>query len=465
LTDVEFPWRQGAEPGAGMVETPAPTPSKSRLWGFLTSIRLTVPLLLLLAAVAVIGTVVPQEQPPDWYLGSYGQTLGSIITTWGLGNIYFSPWFLAPLGLLALNISACLVHGLPRALKRCFTPFSSETALALPERGRFTWPAAVEPHVRLAALLRAELGGRFRQVTLADQEIFLVERGRFRPLGPYLVHLAILLILAGGLIGKFWGVEGSLPLAQGEVAQDFLVGSAPKPLNFAVRLDKFQVEFYQAGGAPKEFRSDLTFLRDGREVRRAVCRVNEPVSFGGLTFYQASYGAKAAGPVRLKIGQGRGSRVLELRLGQVVDLPEGRGQLMLVRVEGDLNGYGPAAQLAFRSGPEHPMIFWVLKNHPELGEQPGPNRFQAEAIPFSFYSVFQVKSDPGVWWVYSGFILVFLGLYLAFFRLTARWAVVLTGGGPAGWTVRLLGASSRHREEFAATLERLLAGLAEGTPS
>jgi cytochrome c biogenesis protein len=431
----------------------------------LTSIRLTVPLLLLLAAVAVIGTVVPQEQPPDWYLASYGVALGSVISAWGLGNIYFSPWFLGPLGLLALNICACLVHGLPRALKRCFTPFSPEAALALPERGRFTWPAAVEPHVRIAALLRSELGGRFRQVTLADQEIFLVARGRFRPLGPYLVHLAILLILAGGLIGKFWGIEGTLPLGQGESAQTFEAGHKERPLNFQVRLDKFQVEFYQAGGAPKEFRSDLTFLKGGREVRRAVCRVNEPVSFGGLTFYQASYGTRAAGPVRLKVGQGSESRILELPLGRMVDLPEGRGQLMLVRVEGDLQGYGPAAQLAFRSGPEHPLIFWVLKNHPELGEQPGPYRFQAEAIPCRFYSVFQVKSDPGVWWVYSGFILVFLGLYLAFFRPTARWAVVLKGGGQAGWTVRLLGASSRHREEFAATQEHLLAGLAKGTPS
>ncbi len=37
---------------------------KSWLWGTLTSIRLTVFLLLILAAVAVIGTVVPQGQPP-----------------------------------------------------------------------------------------------------------------------------------------------------------------------------------------------------------------------------------------------------------------------------------------------------------------------------------------------------------------------------------------------------------------
>jgi cytochrome c biogenesis protein len=369
------------------------------------------------------------------------------------------------MGLLALNICACLVQGLPRALRRCFTPFSPKAALALPERGKFSWSAGVEPHPRIQALLRAELGGRCRQETLPDQEIFLVERGRFRPLGPYLVHLAILLILAGGLIGKFWGIEGSLPLDQGQVAQDFLVGPAPRPLSFQVRLDKFQVQFYEQGGAPKEFRSDLTFLQDGREVGRATCRVNEPVTFGGLTFYQASYGANPEGPVRFKVRHGDREQSVDLPLRQMVELPGGGAQVMLVRVDGNLQGYGPAAQVAFKGGAGHPEIFWVLKDHPELGEQPDQYRFTAEAIPFRYYSVFQVKSDPGVWWVYAGFILVFPGFYLAFFRPAARWAVVLEEEAQGGWKVRLLGASPRHREEFAASLERLLAGFNKGTPS
>ena len=148
--------------------------------------------------------------------------------------------------------------------------------------------------------------GHCRHETLPDQEIYLLERGRFRPVGPYLIHMALLLILAGGLIGKFWGVDGQLPIDQGEVAGTFQVGPrAEKPLNFQVRLDKFQVSYYEPGGSPKEFRSDLTFMKDGREVSRATCRVNEPVSFGGLTFYQSSYGSQSTGPIRLKVQLGR----------------------------------------------------------------------------------------------------------------------------------------------------------------
>jgi cytochrome c biogenesis protein len=449
-----------------MVTSPAQRKPKSWLWGSLTSTRLTVFLLLILAGVALIGTVVPQDQALDQYLSHYGEGLGGVLYGWGLTRIYYSPWFLLPLGLLAVNILACMVQGLPQAIRRSFRPFTPEAALSLPERGQFTWPAGVDPDARVRALLREELGGGVRKETLPDREIFLVQRGRLRPLGPYLVHLAILLILAGGLIGKFWGIEGTLPLDQGEAARTFQVGRLERPLNFQVRLDKFQVQFYEKeGGTPKEFRSDLTFLKDYREAAKATCRVNEPVTFGGLTFYQASYGARPEGPVRLQVRHGDREQSIELPLHQMVELPGGGAQVMLVRVDGNLQGYGPAAQLAFKGGAGHPLIFWVLKDHPELGEQPDQYRFTVEAIPFRYYSVFQVKSDPGVWWVYAGFVLIFPGFYLAFFRPAARWAVVLEAAAKKGWKVRVLGASPRNREEFALSLERLLEGLRKGAPT
>jgi hypothetical protein len=62
-------------------------------------------------------------------------------------------------------------------------------------------------------------------------------------------------------------------------------------------------------------------------------------------------------------------------------------------------------------------------------------------------------------------LLLFLpGLYLAFFRPVERWA--WWWPKPQGkWQGRLLGASPRHREEFAARQERLLTELKRGIPS
>ena len=192
--------------------------------------------------------------------------------------------------------------------------------------------------------------------------------------------------------------------------------------------------------------------------------MNEPVSFGGLTLYQSSYGCQSTGPVRLKVQLGRPQESIEAPLRQPMDLPGGRGKIIPMKVDGNFQGYGPAVLLAFSSGSGHPEVFWILKDHPEMGKQPGPYRFTVESIPFGYYSVFQVKRDPGVGWVYAGFLLFLPGLYLAFFRPAERWAVVLAKTPKGEWQGRLLGASPRDREEFAARQERLLMELKRRDP-
>jgi cytochrome c biogenesis protein len=430
---------------------------KSTVWGLLTSIRLTVFLLLILAGVAVIGTVIQQDQPPAFYLANYGGFWGAIISRGGFSSIYYSTWFLAPITLLACNIVACIIHGLPQAWRRSRTPLTAEAALTLPERAKLSWPKSTDPRALVAGALRRELGRTVHQV-LPDREIFFHETGRFRPLGPYLVHLALLLILAGGLIGKFWGIEGSLPIGQGQEAEAFQVGQTLAPLDFQVRLDRFQVLYYEKGSIPKEFRSDLTFSKGGKEVLKAVCRVNEPVTFGGFTFYQASYGSQPEGPVTLKVTYKDRQETITVPFRQLADLPGGGGKIMISKVDGNLQGYGPAVQGAFITGRGmggHEM-FMIFKDHPEMNKPVGPYRLALEAVPVQYYSVFQVKRDPGVRWVYAGFLLFFPGFYLAFFRPHQRWAIVLEESPKGGWQGRLLGASPRAREDFEVRQAQLL---------
>ncbi|MBW1990961.1 MAG: cytochrome c biogenesis protein ResB [Deltaproteobacteria bacterium] len=438
----------------------------SRLWRNLTSIRLTVILLLVLALVATVGTVVPQGEPVARYLARFGPGMGGFLVRIGLHHIYRSPWFLLPVALLTLNLLACLFRGLPQALRRVARPLTWETAQSLPERGRFSLPPGSDPTPRVLKALRREVGRPRVASPNPNRIVFLVERGRFRPLGPYIIHLSLLLILVGGLVSLFCSVEGRLLLLEGESARSFVLSDrSERPLGFEVRLDDFTVRFYEQG-IPAEFRSDLTFFQNGREVAKAACRVNYPVTFGGLTFYQSSYGTRLDGPLTLKVCQGQDCHVLKAPLRQVLTLPDGKAQLIPVRVASNLHGLGPAVQVAVKSGPGHPKVFWVSRNHPELADragtpfyQPGPRRVLLEDLPFKFYSVFQVRRDPGVWWVYSGFLLSLPGLCLAFLLPPQRWAVVLTQKPDGRWEGRLLGASPRARETFTAKTNRLLARL------
>jgi len=306
-----------------MTRVRAPASPLSRLWGALTSLRLTLTLLIILAVVSLIGTVRLQ--------------------------VFESLWFLAPLGLFALNLVSCLIKGLPQAVRRSRQRLTPAAALELPERARFTWPTDLEPHPRVEGILRRELGP-VQKLAEGEQVIYLWERGRFRPLGPYLVHLALLFILAGALLGKFWGLEGQLSLTEGETARSFKVSGQDRPLPFEMRLDRFQVFFYP-DGTPREFRSDLTVMKSGEAPEQSVCRVNDPVTFGGLTFYQSSYGET----VRLEVKEGKNSQGVEAPVGRVVELAGGRARFrvldyrpdLVMPVAGQEKHYGPAARLAY----------------------------------------------------------------------------------------------------------------------
>ncbi len=403
-----------------------------RFWRILTSLRLTLALLIILALVSLIGTVRIQ--------------------------VFDTVWFLVPLGLFVLNLTACLIRGLPRAVRRSGQRLTPAAALELPERARFSWPQSSNPHPPVEKALNRELGS-VQKSTENDQVVYFWERGRFRPLGPYVVHLALLVILTGALLGKFLGVRGQLALKEGEASQSFLAEGKEKPLDFRVRLDNFQVLYYP-DGTPREFRSDLTFTEPGKVAKKAVCRVNDPVTFGGFTFYQSSYGHT----VRVEVREGENSRVLEVQTGQTVQLPGSQALLRVLEYRPDLVmpakeagqeiHLGPAARLAYWEGRGHPRIIVLLKNRPELTDkQPGPHRFFLKDS--KFFSVLQVKRDPGVWWVYSGFVLLLPGFYLAFLRPSERWALVLRRKPSGGWEARLMGAAPRAREAFQERLARL----------
>jgi cytochrome c biogenesis protein len=278
------------------------------------------------------------------------------------------------------------------------------------------------------------------------------------------VHLALLIILTGALLGRFFGVQGRLTLMEGETAQDFVSEGKAIPLGFQAHLDRFQM-FTYPDGSPREFRSDLTLTKPGQTPEKAICRVNEPVTFGDYTFYQSSYGSA----VDLEVREGEKSQVIKALVGETQQIPGSRARFRVLEYVPDLvmpggdqeKRMGPAARVAYWEEGSHPRLIVLLKNRPELADrQPGPHLFFLKnAKPFS---VLQVKRDPGVWWVYGGFLLLLPGFYLAFLRPAERWALVLQRQPKGGWEARLKGAAPRAREAFQERLERFQTLLRKG---
>ncbi len=192
---------------------------------FFSSLKLTFILLILLALLAMSGTIIPQNEKHYFYIEKYGYNLYLFFKVLSITDVYHSWWFIGLLGFLSLNILIC-------ALNRLKT---------------------------------------YRQ-TLTNP----------RQLSYFATHLSFLIILSGGMIGNLCGFKDNLYLREGEVRH------VPQT-NLYIKLNKFWLEYYPDSKMIKDYKSNLTIIENKKEILTKTIEVNHPLSYKGIRFYQASY--------------------------------------------------------------------------------------------------------------------------------------------------------------------------------
>jgi cytochrome c biogenesis protein len=439
----------------------------SSVGDFFSSLRLTIGLLIVLAATSIFGTVIPQNAAPEEYLRVYKATTYKILHILGFLDMYHAWWFVFLLTLLCLNLIICSIGRL-RVTLRLLSP----SRLQL---GEGEWKAlSPKKKVSLKGLpaewlpsVRNALSPQFppaKTLEHSGTHHLFTEKGRLSRFGVYFVHLGVLVILVGALVGFFYGFRGNINFAEGETAARVTLRNGQQiPLpGFQMKLDKFTVAFYP-NGAPKEFKSVVTILEGSQAVLNEPIRVNHPLTYKGLSFYQSNYGVagveKAALIVREK-ATGKEYRV-DAQVGVRTDVPGGNYSFILTRFFPDVQGLGPAFQvMSFEPNRPHEN-FMVFQNHPEIEDRrPGPYRFLVRELAPKYYSGLQVNKDPGVFLVWIGCALMIFGFYLAFFLAHRRIWMRLSGKGKET-LLEIAGSSHRHRAGFEPEFENIFRSLQE----
>ena len=110
-----------------------------------------------------------------------------------------------------------------------------------------------------------------------------------------LLHVALVLILAGALVTHLWGEGGMIHLREGEPTAAFeLDDESPATLPFSIRLEKFAIEYDPESNTPSDYRSDITFLP---EDRAETISMNHIAKYRGYRFYQADYDEDGQGSI------------------------------------------------------------------------------------------------------------------------------------------------------------------------
>lgn len=425
---------------------------------FFTSVRTTIGLLFVLAATSILGTVIPQEPDLSRIRGISSPFVFKLIAVLDLNDVFRSWWFLTLLTLLALNLLACMLKRMPGIVsdwrgspeKASFRLDLSDTRSATELESVFA--SAIRPVLRCVP-----------QTRRSDGAIVLSwVKHRVHLLGFPFIHTAIIVILAGGLIGVIYGFKGHALIKEGDAERNFTVirSGEVRSLPFGIAVKKFTLTRY-ATGEPKEYRSDVILLESGKEVFRGPILVNQPLTFQGISLYQADYRPVGIKGIRLVLtGPDRKPEDFLLEPYTNSLLPGTEYRVRLLSVDPGATKRGAGAEIAAESAGREPRRVEVFEKDPaplKLGDI--EIRFK-EVLPL-YATGLQIGYDPGANLVWLGCSLLVVGFFLTLFTNHRRLTVELVQGH--GQTlVRISGGSRRLRQDFRETVEAAIrAGLEE----
>ena len=318
MTDVRAPETDPFDPAAERDDQPRPAGGAFGLadwlkwaWRQLTSMRIALVLLFLLALGSVPGSMLPQQgtNPAgvQQYFASH-PALAPLLSRLGLFNVFGAPWFAAIYLLLFASLVGCVVprtfrlvgsaRALPPRAPRHLTrlPRSAEYATALPPAGA----------VEVAARVLSGHGFRLRRPAgSADAGHWVsAEKGYLREVGNLLFHLALLGVLVSVALGGLFGYKADRLLVQGDTFADtataldeFYPGRFVTDADlgrFSITLDRFDATYIASGpqrGQPAAFDARISYTEQpGGPVRTGQLEVNRPLSVDGAKVYLIGHG-------------------------------------------------------------------------------------------------------------------------------------------------------------------------------
>lgn len=460
------------------------------IWDIFASVKTAVVIFALISLTSVVGTIIEQQADPEKNIRVLSKMFGlsddaghSVLTfldSLGFTDMYHSWWFLAFLLLFAANLIICSLDRLPRVWKLVqekIRPVPVDYIEKMSLKSSVTLKDRADGTKEKIMAAMSGIGFKPAEYAEAGAVQFYAEHGNYTRLGVYIVHLSILIIMAGAIFGVFFGYNAFLNLPEGETSSvAYRERGVAVPLGFELRCDDFEVEYYPNSQMPKSYKSWLTVLKNGQEVKKKEIVVNDPLKYEGVTFYQSSFGMHPDGLnrgiviLRASSKDGKAEQ-LNLKVGDKFVIPG-------TSVEGHVRDFSPALSFdesgkafTFADQMVNPALYidffdkgvqkysgWLLKRSPDTWNLPDGNRVEFLDFWGVQYTGMQVRKDPGVGIVYLGCIIMAIGLYMTFFMSHRRmWVSLIEEKNCSKVTI---GASAnRHRTTLERKVEKFVAML------
>ncbi|MBI3753862.1 MAG: cytochrome c biogenesis protein ResB [Deltaproteobacteria bacterium] len=454
---------------------------ENKLYKRFASLKTSCVFLGILVGFYILGTIFPQGASLDDYIKSGGR-FTSFVIFFDLLNLFTTPGFLITAFLLFINLTICAIERflMLRSQRKTVSDGSQFSE-------SFSFPLDINPQLESAEesvkeIFKKELKFNekacphtkdFGVGACADSGITIMEKGWSYRWLTWIYHSAILLCFFGFFLTYLFSYEDEITLYPGEAAAikpaavsrwNKSWGSKPQELGFKLMLDEFITEYNQfpkldypadklsrlavAMGwkdpkyilknesyFPKDWKSRLKVINlspksvigEGKQtVLEKTIEVNDPLSYQGITFYQAAY------KQNLKVQVDDNPILFETEVGKELIIPGIDGMLkfgairtgMLFKKDGSTEKIKPftEATLIKEDSSGKREVEKLGKLEQDGGLYVADKRISLRE--FKEASILSYRYDPGVpvlWW--SGVIVLLamaIRIFGAWYRIIYR---------------------------------------------
>ncbi len=385
---------------------------------YLSSLKIAILLLLLIAISCAIGTIIPQQESNQFYYDSFndkpflGIIGGKILLYLGFDHIYTSFWFLLLLIWLGIALSVCSFRRQLPMLKSALNWIDYKSPRQIAKLAISKTIKAKNPS---ESLEKITINFKNQGWNINKKEGRIAARkGAIGRVGPILIHLGMILLMIGATYGSLTGQNFEKFLAPGR-SIDLL--DRNKDNKLTIELKKFQIERDPQGRA-EQYRSVVKIIeKDGDNLEKEIS-VNYPLRYKGLTIYQADWSLAA---ITIQVDD---SPKLQIPITSIPELGE---QVWGTVIPTKINGED-SILLTVNSELGPVMVYnnngtkiSSLSINKEAKEIKGSLLKIINIIPSSGLLL---KRDPGVPLVYTSFTIILIGGFLSIISTKNIWVLI-----------------------------------------
>ena len=266
---------------------------KQKLIRFFADLRFAIFILLIISFFSVLGTIIEQNQSIEIYKTKYS-TINPIfgILSWNeilkfeLDHVYQTWWFITLILLFGLSLTLCSL-------------FQQLPSLKIAGRCQFFRIENQFSRLKMSTLLKNLTFNNIVSRTkhqkysvFQQKNTLYCYKGLIGKISPIIVHVSMILILFGTIIGSVFGftaqevVPKTEPFHIQNIMNNGIFSNIPK---ITARVNDFWIN-YTPKKTISQFYSDLSVLDNYiNETTRKTIYVNSPLTYKNIYFYQTDW--------------------------------------------------------------------------------------------------------------------------------------------------------------------------------